>query len=299
MCNGSILPVADANPSFAADANAWLAQFSANYHKQFRNILNHYNPSLMFFGADTEGTWGGPPRKEILQGASPYVDALFPNLVPNQASLNYITQYFGDKPILPFILYSSTGDSALYQYPPVNPGSYDFPSQESRGQMYQQGISTFLNYQSPTTGSFPMIGVNFWGLTDFTSENINWGLVSLSDNPYDGKSSCQGARVDQWGYSAGGEAVLPSWQPGTAYATLPSSNGKIQVNIGGTLYTFMAIQGGVSSTSTPLWPSPLNATVVDGTVMWQNTGAKASANCFGDAIDYFKQANSLWLGFLH
>ncbi len=41
---------------------------------------------------------------------------------------------------------------------------------------------------------------------DMNNEGLNWGLITPSDNPYDGKGAVTATGVDQWGYSTGGEA---------------------------------------------------------------------------------------------
>ena len=50
-----------------------------------------------------------------------------------------------------------------------------------------------------------MAGLKFWALNDSWGEKLNWGLVSLKDNAYDGKEAIVAAGVDPWGYSTGGE----------------------------------------------------------------------------------------------
>lgn len=204
-CNGTLNPLPNANPNLAADVDPWIAQFSAQFHKPYRGVLRKYAPNVMFFGADTEGTWGAPPRKEILQGAAPYVDGLFPASVGTQANINYIAQAFGDKPFFIGTMIAATPDSVLYRYPGATAGVYDFPTQQQRGQTYLQQIQAILNVQAAATSSFPIIGINWWGLVDFWNERIDWGLVSLNDNPYDGKSATKVARTDPWGYQTGGE----------------------------------------------------------------------------------------------
>jgi len=292
-CDGSDNPVANANSNTAADLNAWAKQFSAQYHKQFRSVLNSYNPKIPFMGIDTEGGWGAPPSKEILQGGAPYVDMLFPSITPAADHLNYMGQWFGDKPYFMSTFLAATADSALFRYPGV---TAEASSQEVRGQQYLNLVQQYLSYADPTTLSNTIVGVDWWGLTDFFNgfEVANWGLVSLNDNPYDGKSACTANRIDLGGFSTGGEESIPSWKPNTPYSTRPGSNSMIQVNIFGVNYMFTSVAGGISGVSQPIWSSALNSVVTDGGINWQNIGAKSSAGCYGNAIDPVKQANSSW-----
>lgn len=304
MCQGNYQPLPNANANFGADLDPWIAQMSAQYHKQYRAVLKKHNPNMMFLGVDAMGTYNAPARKQIIQGAAPYIDVAFPQYFPNSSLWNYHMTYLGDKPSIVFNTIAATADSALWAASGSYPaqwtgsgytGSYDFPAQEDRGKAYDYQINGLLNYMSPY-GSYPVVGESFWGLTDFPSEagGINWGLVSLNDNPYDGKSACQTARTDLWGYATGAESVVPSWQAATTYATPNGTSGRIQVSISGTIYTFTVSVSGTSGVLAPAWPTVQGAMVTDGTVTWVNTGLKSSARCFGDAIDYVKQVNSLW-----
>jgi hypothetical protein len=300
-CNGTDNPVANANANVAADLDSWILQFAGEYFSTIRTNFKKYAPNMMYLGADTVGTWGVPARKEILQAAGQYVDTLFVNMFPGMpdpttytAMYQYLTQYFGDKPLMLFLTAQATQDSALFRYD-ASAQVVGFSKQADRGQSYNNYLSSMLNTPS-YNATYPWVGISWWGLYDFWSEKTNWGLVSLNDNPYDGKSSCLATRTDQWGIPTGGEAIIPSWQPGTNYAPPPTSNAQVQVNLGGGILVFSPTVAGTSGSTPPVWPTALGATVSDGTVVWKNTGTKDSATCFGDTIDYVKGGNALWFG---
>ena len=84
----------------------------------------------------------------------------------------------------------------------------DYRTQEKRGQVYAEDQQYIFNAQA-ADGSYPIVGVNFWGLTDDTpGEHTNWGLISNRDNPYDGKCSVRATAVpDPLGGHCGGEAA--------------------------------------------------------------------------------------------
>jgi hypothetical protein len=208
-CDGVDNPLPNANANVAADLDAWLTQFAAQYFGSCRSSLKKYAPNLLYLGADTIGDWGVPARKQILSAAGQYVDVAFttwfagqPDSATSSAMYAYLTQYLGDKPIINFMGLQSNPDSSLYLYPS---GYVEGAStQAQRGQMYESIVNTMLTTPS-YNGTYQWLGIAWWGLTDYWNEKLDWGLVSLSDNAYDGKSASVTARTDPWGFSTGGE----------------------------------------------------------------------------------------------
>jgi hypothetical protein len=209
-CDGTDNPRPNSNSQLAADLDAWITQFAAQYFSTCRDNLKKSGPNTMYLGADTVGTWGVPARKEILLAAAPYVDALFtqwlvglPDPATSNAIYQYVTKYLGDKPLMSFLTLRANPDSSVFRYP-FNP-VYWAPTQEQRGQMYRDAVNTMLTTPS-YNGTYQWVGVNWWGLADFwPSEKTNFGLLSLNDNPYDGKSATTTIRKDPWGFPTGGE----------------------------------------------------------------------------------------------
>jgi hypothetical protein len=303
VCDGTDFPLPNANANLAADIDGWISQYSAAYFSTARTQFKKYFPNTLYLGADTMGTWGVPARKEVILGAAPYVDgatfAWIPNIpdtATSSAIYQYVTRYLGDKPLINSSYLPANPDSALWRYPESGVSSY--PTQEARGQEYLSITNSMLTAQSYNL-TYQWVGNDLFGLTDLWSEKLNWGMVSLSDNPYDGKSSCGKQRTDPWGYATGGEEQLPSWQPSTSYAPPPSPDPIIQVAIGGANYIFQASTSGASGTAQPAWPATPGASVTDGTLTWTNVGLKTSSGCFGDEVDYLKQANAAWQQYAH
>jgi len=205
VCDGVDFPLPNANATVGADLDGWIAQFSGQYFGTLATKLKAHAPNLMYFGADNVGTWGVPARKEILQGAAPFVDGLFPGIFPRQAYIDYQAQYAGDKPFIIGAAAAATPDSSLWRYPGATQGTFDFSTQQARGQQYLGFVQNVLSLKTTTTGTYPIIGTNFWALIDFWNEKTDWGLISLNDNPYDGKSATKTSRKDPWGFSTGGE----------------------------------------------------------------------------------------------
>jgi hypothetical protein len=204
-CDGSGEPLPNATRGVAADLDGWISEFSAQYFRSCKTALKKHAPQIMYFGADTLGTWGVPPRKEVLEGAAPYIDGIVPAISTEQASTDYVARYLGDKPMFATLFCAATPDSALSRYPGASAGVHDFATQELRGQIWQKDVHDLFNLKASSTSTYPYIGVSWWGLVDFWNEKTNWGLVSLNDNPYDGKSAVRTSRTDAWGYGVGDE----------------------------------------------------------------------------------------------
>lgn len=187
-CDGRDEPKADANPQVAADLDAWTAQFSSQYFGTLSRHLKRAAPHMLYFGADTVGTWDAPPRKEILQGAAPFVDGLFTlwfaNQNEDQAKYKYITQYLGDKPLMNFMTLHAQPDSAMSDSPNGN-CCFGLRTQQARGQQWYDIIQSMLNTPS-YNNTYQWVGIVWWGSHDFTNEKTNWGLKTPSDNAYDG-----------------------------------------------------------------------------------------------------------------
>ena len=145
--------------------------------------MKKHAPNIMYLGADTVGTWGTPARKEILAGAAPYVDILFtqwfagmPNKTTSDSINQYLTRYFGDKPLMNFMTLQANPDSALSQY--SSDAVTGNSTQDQRAQLYSSMITAMLTNPG-ANGTYQWVGMNWWGLTDYWNEKYNWGLVSL------------------------------------------------------------------------------------------------------------------------
>ena len=82
----------------------------------------------------------------------------------------------------------------------------DYATQGLRGQQYATDQQAILNAQGGN-GDYYIVGTSFWSLTDNSSEDTNWGLISYSDNAYDGKCAVIAPGTDQYGYPCGGEVA--------------------------------------------------------------------------------------------
>lgn len=71
-------------------------------------------------------------------------------------------------------------------------GHSNFPTQEARGKWWAEEIAKIANNKSPQ-GTYYLVGAEWWKYMDngwtYWVEQVNWGLVSLQDNAYDGKEA--------------------------------------------------------------------------------------------------------------
>ena len=193
-CDGLDVAKPSANANLGADLDAWVVQFSGQYFGTMNKHLKAAAPHMLYFGADTVGTWGAPPRKEILEGAAPYVDGLFtlwfanlPDVATGVSEYQFLSQYLGDKPLINFMTLTASPDSAMSAYTDYQCCMYE-TTQAARGQQYSTIISSMLNTPS-FNNSYQWVGISWWGSHDFAGangEHNDWGLKSPSDNAYDG-----------------------------------------------------------------------------------------------------------------
>lgn len=196
-CDGVINPAANMNQTMATDLDAWQAQYAGRYFSTVNSAIKATSPNTLYLGCDTLGDWDGPPRKAILQGASPYLDGAFWLWYANQdnntdanAKYSYFSQYFGDKPIINFMTLHAQPDSAMAG----NGASgccFGLTTQPLRGQQWYTILNKELNTLSYNS-TYQFVGAVWWGLYDFNNENINWGLRTVTDNAYNAHDAVSG-----------------------------------------------------------------------------------------------------------
>jgi len=206
----------NANPALGADLDNWISQMAAEYFKTMHTDLNAVS-HVPYLGLDTIGAWGTPAYSKFLQGAGPYVDAAFVQLLQQgltpsptafQSAYQYTTQYLGDVPLLDFVTLLAEPDSSMSCHP-ATPFE-NFPTQQARGQEYYNTVS-YLLATPGHNGTIPFVGFSWWSWQDF--QNSNQGLVSIHDNAYDGIEAvtgtvpCDSSYTVLSGAACGGEAA--------------------------------------------------------------------------------------------
>ena len=182
--------LSDTNPNVKIDLDAFLYATASQYLRTCRAEIKKAFPNILFLGPDAIGSWGAPARADVLKAAGEYLDVLSGpgHLGDRHAAIDYVAQYFGDKPILEGQYLEANPDSPFSNYR----SNSDFASQQERGQGYYEAVTALRNLTSSATGSHPFIGEAWWQYTDNRSELKNWGLVTLLDNAYDGHEDVPG-----------------------------------------------------------------------------------------------------------
>jgi hypothetical protein len=217
-----------ANASFKADADDFLYQMAKYYFQNGKtHTLAHFNKVVagwtpLYLGPGALCYWNTPPHRSVLKAASETLDLISVVGYPmSQDRLDFIYRYAGDRPLINGIYYTANADSAMWRYPD-NDMAQPFLTQQARGAGYghlllgtghQPGmLNAFYSASAPQT--YPYVGVVWWEYLDTPGENANWGLVTLSDNAYDGREAVytdgnfsRTARCSApiHGYSCGGE----------------------------------------------------------------------------------------------
>lgn len=179
------------NANVKTDINNFLYNIAAHYFSTGRAQVEAWQPGVLFMGPTTLGTWSTPSNRNVLKAAGQYVDvmAIGGGWPLSQAELDFIYKYYGDKPVYVGAYRTANADSAFWRYP----GAYgDFPTQEGRGSDYNNAALALPTADYSANGSRPYVGIVWWQYLDNWSEKLDWGLVSLSDNAYDGHEAVQG-----------------------------------------------------------------------------------------------------------
>lgn len=158
----------------------------------------------LIFGPAAINNFGAKARDQVLQGLSDVgIDVLQfsydPAYGPEAGGMaqNNASYDLTKKPA--FIWYSvvANPDSTLSGEPPSY-GEYDFPTQEARAQHYSNAdVPNFLNAKG-ADGDYYVLGIDWWDVYDDHTQNANWGLITNSNNPYDGKAARIAPGVDSW-----------------------------------------------------------------------------------------------------
>ncbi len=197
------------NPNLVADMDQFLYQWTYQAFSVQVNAIKPYDQNHLFSCGPIGGIGEGGVRPPVLQalkdaGCNVIIgnwNSYYPSvsLAGNQAAY--------DATGLPTYLWygiTSQADSPLSNYPEQGAPFADYATQELRGQQYATDQQAILNAQG-SNGDHYIVGTSFWSLTDNSSEDTNWGLISYSDNAYDGKCAVIAPGTDQYGYPCGGE----------------------------------------------------------------------------------------------
>jgi hypothetical protein len=183
------------------------------YFSTVRAALAQAAPQVLYLGPTTLGTWGAPPRQQILEAAADSVDVLMlPSLPPDcagctdlQQRIDFVARHAGNKPWVNWEGYGAQADS--YMAPYAATGA-ELQTQAQRATLYSSRLNTLLATADTATGTRHFVGLKWWAMYDSRGEQMNWGLLTPRDDAYDGVGATPARGVDAWGYPSG---CLPGW----------------------------------------------------------------------------------------
>ncbi len=198
----------DINANVKADLDGFLYEIAKKYFQVTKASFQAVAPSQLYFGPTSIGGWRAPGRCPILKAAGEVLDVV--NIGGSdfsQAQVDYIVNCAGDVPLSTWEGVVAQADSGRYRYTKAAIGltgaSFALDTQEARGAKFLSDITAMQG--ASKNGVYPFVGYLFWQFTDNSSEQTNWGLISLVGNAYDGKEARVAGGVDSWGYPTGGE----------------------------------------------------------------------------------------------
>jgi hypothetical protein len=197
---------ATATAGLQADLGEFLYRHAQRYFTVMAAKMRQYAPQHLVFGPAALNGWNGLTRKEILRAAGESVDVV-QSAIGSQQALVLTAGYVGSKPLVTWDSFVANPDSALWRYPQPEelPGWPRLATtQAERGQRYADKLKFLFEVATPE-GVHPVAGIKLWSWTDSWGEKVNFGLVSLSDNAYDGREAIVSPGTDPWGWPIGGE----------------------------------------------------------------------------------------------
>ncbi len=183
----------DVNANVKSDLDDFLYQIADHYFSMCKSQIQSWMPGVMYLGPTSLGTWGAPSSRQVLQAAGKSVDVMIMGSGPDgpltQQMLDFIYTYFGDKPFYMGEFRVANPDSAMFPYRATG----QFATQAARGQNYSEDVTKYPNAAYTANGSRPYVGVFWWEYIDNVGQQSDWGLVSPSDNAYDGNEAVKGS----------------------------------------------------------------------------------------------------------
>jgi Putative Ig domain len=199
------------NSNLAADLAAFLYQYTYRVYSVQTNTIRTYDQNHLFvcgtFGGVGEGGTRLPVLRALKDAGCNLIVGNWNSEHPGVALAGNKAQY--DATGLPEYLWyaiSSQADSDVSGYPENGVAFADYPSQPRRAQQYAKDQQAIFAAQG-SNGDYYLLGTSFWSLTDNSSEKTNFGLLSYSDNAYDGRCAVIAQSTDPYGYPCGGETA--------------------------------------------------------------------------------------------
>jgi hypothetical protein len=197
-------------PAMQKDLDDFLYLISQRYFRVCHDAIRSVDKNHLYFGMVSLTVDTPPP---VILGAKDYVDALVVGLqhIDQRTPMKDkppVPDFYNlvQKPILSASLFiTAEPDSGLYSFKKPDPQYFaTFDTQEERAKFYANYLQKLLNLRGDD-GIYPVIGFHWWALSDDWGAHINFGLVTLRDNAYDGKEDTARPGTDPRGFSMGSE----------------------------------------------------------------------------------------------
>jgi hypothetical protein len=203
--NPELLPYSGANPNMVRDLDDFLYLIARQYFTTERDAVRAIAPHALFFGPTTVGGWWAPARAPIYRAAGESLDAIGVTSDGSQEQLDFVMRAAGDIPLLVWEGVVANADSGQWRHARYKEqASSQVDTQAERAARYRRDVEWLFRART-SNGVHPFIGHLLWAWTDSVPEEMNWGLVSLMDNAYDGHEAGKNLGTDAWGYRVGGE----------------------------------------------------------------------------------------------
>jgi len=203
--NPELSPTSGANPNMVRDLDDFLYLIARQYFTTEREAVRAIAPHALFFGPTTVGGWWAPARAPIYRAAGESLDAMGVSTDGSQEQLDFIVRAAGDLPLLIWEGVVANADSGQWRHAKYKEqASSQVDTQAERAARYRRDVEWLFKART-ADGTHPFIGHLLWAWTDSVPEEMNWGLVSLMDNAYDGHEAGKSLGTDAWGYRTGGE----------------------------------------------------------------------------------------------
>ena len=199
------------NAKLKADLDQYLYTMAYQYYAPQVNAVRGYDTNHLLMCGVQGGVGAYGMRTVVAQAfrdAGCQIMVLSWNSTnPTQAqSSNQAIYDLMGLPVTIFYGSSAQADSDFSNYPNNGAAYANFPTQQNRAQHYDSDTQAIYGTQG-SNGDYFAMGIDFWSLTDNGTTYSNLGLMSLSDNSYDGNCAVIAFSIDQWSYPCGGEAA--------------------------------------------------------------------------------------------
>jgi len=190
-----------------ADLDLFLYEMALTLFTIERDAFKAIAPDKLFMGPTNLGGagWRSPTRGPILKAAGEILDVVNTGADMSQEQTDFIALWAGDVPISTWHGIVANPDSGRFRNVTMEAATWVLNTQSERASYYQADMANLLTKRAASTGTIPWVGNLWWEWRDNMSELVNWGLVSMRDNAYDGAEARVAAGTDPWGYATGGE----------------------------------------------------------------------------------------------